>query len=89
MDRYGEDLEFCQIQLNYVDWKLQNAQKKVEILRKAGLPIWVMEPVRAAEKLAAFALRKKPEAEMHALRPDGSCGGMGLPLAAVRSRSRP
>ncbi|MBQ7436985.1 MAG: aldo/keto reductase [Oscillospiraceae bacterium] len=70
VDGYGKDLEFCQIQLNYVDWKLQNAQKKVEILRKAGLPIWVMEPVRGG-KLASFA--EETEAEMHALRPDESC----------------
>ena len=70
VDRYGKDLEFCQIQLNYVDWKLQNAEKKVEILRKAGLPIWVMEPVRGG-KLASFA--EETEAEMHALRPDESC----------------
>jgi len=70
VDRYGKDLEFCQIQLNYVDWKLQNAEKKVEILRKAGLPIWVMEPVRGG-KLAAFA--EETEAEMHTLRPDESC----------------
>ena len=70
VDRYGKDLEFCQIQLNYVDWKLQNAEKKVEILRNAGLPIWVMEPVRGG-KLASFA--EETEAEMHALRPDESC----------------
>ena len=70
VDGYGKDLEFCQIQLNYVDWKLQNAEKKVEILRKAGLPIWVMEPVRGG-KLASFA--EETEAEMHALRPDESC----------------
>ena len=70
VDRYGNDLEFCQIQLNYVDWKLQNAEKKVEILRKAGLPIWVMEPVRGG-KLASFA--EETEAEMHALRPGESC----------------
>ena len=70
VDRYGKDLEFCQIQLNYVDWKLQNAEKKVEILRKAGLPVWVMEPVRGG-KLASFA--EETEAEMHALRPDESC----------------
>ena len=70
VDQYGKDLEFCQIQLNYVDWKLQNAEKKVEILRKAGLPVWVMEPVRGG-KLASFA--EETEAEMHALRPDESC----------------
>ena len=70
VDRCGKDLEFCQIQLNYVDWKLQDAEKKVEILRKAGLPIWVMEPVRGG-KLASFT--EETEAEMHALRPDESC----------------
>ena len=70
VDQYGKDLEFCQIQLNYVDWKLQNAEKKVEILRKAGLPVWVMEPVRGG-KLASFS--EETEAEMHALRPDESC----------------
>ena len=70
VDRYGKNLEFCQIQLNYVDWKLQNAEKKVEILRKAGLPVWAMEPVRGG-KLASFS--EETEAEMHALRPDESC----------------
>ncbi len=70
VDKYGKNLEFCQIQLNYVDWKLQDAEKKVEILRKAGLPVWVMEPVRGG-KLASFAA--ETEAEMHALRPDESC----------------
>ena len=70
VDKYGKNLEFCQIQLNYVDWKLQDAEKKVEILRKAGLPVWVMEPVRGG-KLASFA--EETEAEMHALRPDESC----------------
>jgi len=69
VDRCRKDLEFCQIQLNYVDWKLQNAEKKVEILRKAGLPIWVMEPVRGG-KLAAFDA--ETEASMRALRPDES-----------------
>ena len=70
LDKYGERFEFCQIQLNFVDWKLQDAEKKVEILRKAGLPIWVMEPVRGG-KLASFT--EETEAEMHALRPDESC----------------
>ena len=70
VDQYGKELEFCQIQLNYVDWKLQDAEKKCEILREAGLPVWVMEPVRGG-KLAAF--REETESEMHALRPDESC----------------
>ena len=66
---YGKDLEFCQIQLNYVDWTLQDARRKCEILREAGLPVWVMEPVRGG-KLAAFDAGT--EARLRALRPDES-----------------
>ena len=46
LDAYGEDMEFCQIQLNWLDWKLQNAQEKVALLNERHIPIWVMEPVR-------------------------------------------
>ncbi len=69
LDLYGEHLEFCQIQLNFVDWKLQDAEQKVKILREAGLPIWVMEPVRGG-KLAKF--NETFESRMRALRPDES-----------------
>jgi len=65
----GDQMEFCQIQLNYVDWKLQDAEKKCAILKDAGLPVWVMEPVRGG-KLAHFA--PEIEARMKALRPDES-----------------
>lgn len=46
LDALGGDLEFCQIQLNWLDWKLQNAREKVELLNSRNIPIWVMEPVR-------------------------------------------
>ena len=46
LDALGSDLEFCQIQLNWLDWKLQNAREKVELLNHYNIPIWVMEPVR-------------------------------------------
>lgn len=46
LDAYSEHLEFCQIQLNWLDWNLQNAQAKVELLKEYHLPVWVMEPVR-------------------------------------------
>ena len=66
---YGKDVEFCQIQLNYVDWTLQNAKKKCEILKAAGLPVWVMEPVRGG-RLAHFDAAI--EEAMRAFRPDES-----------------
>ena len=42
-------MEFGQLQLNYMDWHFQNAQEKVEILQEAGIPIWVMEPLRGGK----------------------------------------
>ncbi|MBR3837840.1 MAG: aldo/keto reductase [Clostridia bacterium] len=46
LDKWGEHMEFCQIQLNYLDWTLQNAAAKVQLLREHNIPIWVMEPIR-------------------------------------------
>jgi predicted aldo/keto reductase-like oxidoreductase len=38
--------EFVQIQLNYLDWHLQQADKKYSVITKHGLPVVVMEPCR-------------------------------------------
>jgi predicted aldo/keto reductase-like oxidoreductase len=46
LDKYGEFMEFCQIQLNYLDYEFQNAKAKIEYLDKLNIPVWVMEPVR-------------------------------------------
>lgn len=54
LDVYGKDMEFCQIQLNWLDWKMQNAKAKVELLDSLKVPVWVMEPVRGG-KLASLA----------------------------------
>jgi len=40
------DWDFAQIQLNYMDWTLQNAKEQYNILKDKSLPIIVMEPVR-------------------------------------------
>ena len=67
LDAYGEHMEFCQIQLNYVDWSFQNAKEKIELLKEYNIPVWVMEPLRGG-KLATL-----PERETKALksmRPD-------------------
>ena len=53
LDICGEDMEFCQIQLNYLDWTLQDAKAKYALLSERKIPIWVMEPVRGG-KLASF-----------------------------------
>ena len=46
LDAYGHDMEFCQIQLNYLDYDFQNAKAKVEKLNELDIPVWVMEPLR-------------------------------------------
>lgn len=43
---YGEHMEFCQLQINYIDWRFQNAFEKVDLLKQRDIPIWVMEPLR-------------------------------------------
>ncbi len=69
LDAYGKHMEFCQIQLNYVDWTFQNARAKVELLKEWNIPVWVMEPVRGG-KLAS--LPAEDEAKLRALRPGES-----------------
>lgn len=53
LDAYGKDMEFCQIQLNYLDWTFQNAKERVELLKEYNIPVWVMEPLRGG-KLASL-----------------------------------
>ena len=67
LDAYGKDMEFCQIQLNYLDWKFQDAKAKVDLLNDWNIPVWVMEPLRGG-KLAK--LDNQSAGELKALRPD-------------------
>lgn len=69
LDAYGKDMEFCQIQLNFLDWEFQDARGKVELLTRWGLPVWVMEPVRGG-KLAKIG--DDQVARLRELRPDES-----------------
>lgn len=67
LEAYGRDMEFCQIQLNYLDWSFQNAKEKVELLKEYHIPVWVMEPLRGGR------LAKLPEdsvKKLEQLRPD-------------------
>lgn len=67
LEAYGEQLEFGQLQLNYLDWTFQNAKEKLEILEEYKIPAWVMEPVRGG-KLAE--LSKEDTDKLRELRPD-------------------
>ena len=67
LDAYGKDMEFCQLQLNYLDWTFQGGRDKVALLDEWRIPVWVMEPLRGG-RLAKLA--PEYEAELKALRPD-------------------
>lgn len=69
LEKYGKDMEFCQLQINYLDWEFQNAKGKVELLKKYNIPVWVMEPVRGG-KLASLAA--EDEKKLKAFRPNDS-----------------
>ena len=69
LNLWGKEMEFCQIQLNYLDWTLQDAKGKYDLLTKWNIPVWVMEPVRGG-KLAS--LKSEQEAKLKALRPEES-----------------
>lgn len=69
LDAYGEHMEFCQLQINYMDWHFQNAKEKTELIQRYNIPVWVMEPLRGGKLADAPENMKK---EMHAMRPDES-----------------
>lgn len=75
LNAYGKDMEFCQIQLNWMDWEFQNAKEKVELLNRYGIPVWVMEPLRGG-KLAK--LSDADTEKLNALRPEETVPGWGF-----------
>ena len=69
LDFFGDRIEFCQIQLNYIDWTLQDAKKKIELLGSRGIPVMVMEPVRGGK---LTDLGEENNARLKGLRPGES-----------------
>ena len=67
LEAYGEHIEFCQIQLNYLDWTFQDAKAKVALLNEWHIPVWVMEPLRGG---SLASLPPESAAQLKALRPD-------------------
>ncbi len=76
LEAYGRDMEFCQLQLNWLDWNFQDAKTKVALLREWNIPVWVMEPLRGG-RLAN--LPEEDAAKLRALRP-----GEGIPAWSFR-----
>ncbi len=67
LDAYGKDMEFCQLQINWLDWEFQNAKAKAELVSSYNIPIWVMEPVRGGSLVKLAATH---EAKLKELRPE-------------------
>ncbi len=72
LEKYGDRMEFCQIQLNYLDLTFQHADEKLKLLEEYGIPVWVMEPLRGG-RLAN--LTNDQISRLKALRPDESAVG--------------
>lgn len=66
LEAYGAHMEFCQLQLNYIDWTFQGGKEKVELLEQYHIPVWVMEPLRGG-RLAR--LSEQETAALRALNP--------------------
>ena len=69
LNAYGKDMEFCQIEINYFDYKFQNAKGKVELLDQWNIPVWVMEPVRGGQ---IASLSQEATSKLKTARPDES-----------------
>lgn len=52
LDHY-DSFDMALMQLNYVDWTVQNAKEQYEVLHAHGIPVWVMEPLKGG-KLAVL-----------------------------------
>jgi predicted aldo/keto reductase-like oxidoreductase len=69
LEVYGKDMEFCQLQVNWLDWDFDNAREKVALAASYGIPVWVMEPVRGGKLVS---LEPEHEARLRALRPEAT-----------------
>ena len=67
LDAYGDDMEFCQLQVNYIDWEFQQAKEKVALMKEHGIPVWVMEPLRGGK---AVRIPDEYMTKLQSLRPD-------------------
>ena len=67
LDAYGESMDFCQVQLNWLDWEFQDARAKVEMLAERDIPVFVMEPMRGGRLLQ---IEPGYKARLAAINPD-------------------
>lgn len=69
LEVYGDEMEFGQLQINYLDWHYQRASEAYRMLGERGIPVWVMEPVRGGR---LCTLPPADTARLQALRPEAN-----------------
>lgn len=81
LSQYGDLLDFVQLQINYVDWEQPNVQSRrcLEIARKYGKPVTVMEPCKGG---TLVNLPEEAEALLKARQPEASNASWAMRFAA-------
>lgn len=77
LDQY--DWDFAQMQINYLDWEVQDASSVYALLEAKELPCMVMEPLRGG---SLATLPEEPAAVLRQASPDKSLASWGMRFAA-------
>ena len=81
LTKYGDRLDFVQLQINYIDWEQPNVQSRkcLEMARKHGKPVTVMEPCKGGTLVSVPA---EAERRMKDFAPDRSAASWAMRFAA-------
>lgn len=71
--------DFVQLQYNYLDTEISNAEKEYQLIKKYNLPLIIMEPVRGG---ALANLCEEANALLKAEKPDNSIASWAIRFAA-------
>lgn len=75
LNKYENVFEFCQIQMNYIDWTLQNGKAKYEFFQNKQIPLIIMEPLRGGK---LCKLSDKDFSKLKAIRPNDTQAAWAL-----------